>query len=92
MAFRPHAIAVLISQDPKAAEEHIFRAFIASGACRRLAASRLGCARMTFFSWTKKLGMESTLLEIEKIARREGWHYASGGTKWKDEQESSEKS
>lgn len=79
MAFRHHALGLLVFTKPDEARELIVQAFVRAGASRAKAASQLGCSRVTLWSWVKRLSMEKTLEQVETIARRDGWHYASGG-------------
>lgn len=80
MAYRPHALPVLIVSDPSEARQMILRAFVQANGCRARAASALGCSRSTLFQWIKKLGMGKTLEDAEKILRREGWHHVGRET------------
>ncbi len=79
MAYRRHPMAALIVLAPEAAQKRIREMFIEGRACRESAALLLGCKRATFLAWVRKLGMESELLQIEQIAKRDGWHHGRLG-------------
>lgn len=79
MSYRTHEIAALIVAKPAEARAKILTAFVKGNASRAIAASLLGCTRGTFGQWVRKLNMREELRQVEKIARRNGWHHGRAG-------------
>lgn len=79
MAYRRHDLAALIVVAPELAVKRVREAFVEGRASREAAALLLGCKRATLLAWVRRLGMQDELEQIEKIAKRDGWHHGRLG-------------
>lgn len=79
MAYRHHALSALLVVDPDEARRRMKKAFVDARASRTVAASLLGCGRVTFLRWAKQLGLNEWMREVEDLAKEKGWHHATGG-------------